>query len=193
MHGLKIVTPPAREPVSLSEAKAHCRIFGTDDDGLISGYIIAARTKIERSYNLALMTQTWDMTLPGWPDTCGHFLLGLSPVQSVTSVKYYDTSNVQQTLPAATYDFDGAQEPARLTLSFNYTWPITFNRLAPVAIRFVAGYGDQPGAVPEPIRLAILLMVGHFYENREAVLVGQTAADLPLGVDALLSPYRLYF
>lgn len=193
MHGLRIVTPPTAEPISLAEAKAHCRIYGSDDDGLIAGYIMAARSIVERAYNLALITQTWDMTLPCWPDPCGHFLLGLSPVQSVTSIKYYDTANVQQTLSATAYDFDGAQEPARVTLAFGYVWPMHYVRLAPIAIRFVAGYGSQPGSVPEPIRLALLLLVGHFYENREAVLVGQTAADLPFGVDALLSPYRVFY
>ncbi|MBK0032745.1 phage gp6-like head-tail connector protein [Erwinia sp. S43] len=44
----------------------------------------------------------------------------------------------------------------------------------------------------DDIRVAMLLLIGHWYENREGVTVGVTATTVPLAVDALLQPYRIY-
>lgn len=57
-------------------------------------------------------------------------------------------------------------------------------------VRYRAGYAD--GQVPAPIRHAILLLVGHLYENRMAVTAATAMGAMPLGVDALLSPYRVW-
>jgi uncharacterized phiE125 gp8 family phage protein len=56
----------------------------------------------------------------------------------------------------------------------------------------VAGYGGSH-TVPEPIKQAILLLVGAWFENREAVLTGTIVATLPFAVDALLAPYRVVY
>ncbi len=37
----------------------------------------------------------------------------------------------------------------------------------------------------------MLLLIGHFYENREIIITGASVAEVPYAVDALLNPYRL--
>lgn len=62
-------------------------------------------------------------------------------------------------------------------------------------VRWRAGYPAQDGksTVPAPIRHAILLMVSHLFNNRDAVTVtAAQPATLPMGVDALLAPYRVW-
>lgn len=46
--------------------------------------------------------------------------------------------------------------------------------------------------VPDAVRMAVLMLAGHFYENREATLVGVTAAELPFGVIDLIRPFRAW-
>ncbi|MFX7701355.1 head-tail connector protein, partial [Acinetobacter baumannii] len=64
-----------------------------------------------------------------------------------------------------------------------------------VTVRYRAGYAAQDGrsTVPAPIRHAVLLMVGHLYSNRDAVTTtAAQPAQLPLGVEALVAPYRIW-
>ncbi|MFZ5338746.1 head-tail connector protein [Enterobacter asburiae] len=59
---------------------------------------------------------------------------------------------------------------------------------------------DSPGCADDPdsillnddVKAAMLLLVGHWYANRETVSVGQTVAEVPFAVEALLQPYRIY-
>lgn len=44
----------------------------------------------------------------------------------------------------------------------------------------------------DDIRLVVLLLVGHWYENREASVTGVSVSTLPLAVESLLQPYRIY-
>lgn len=190
-YGLRLVAAPTIDPVSIAEARAHLRVDESADDGLIAGYILAARAYIEAVTGLALISQTFDMTLH---DFQSKIELPRAPVSSVTSIQYYDDANVLQTLSSAIYEIDTARVPAVIHLADGYDWPTVDDRVAAVVVRFVAGYGATPGSIPEPIRLAILLIVGHFYANREQVVVGAglIASQLPMGVDALVAPYKVH-
>jgi uncharacterized phiE125 gp8 family phage protein len=57
-----------------------------------------------------------------------------------------------------------------------------------ITVRIVCGYS----AVPEPLRLAMLLLIGHWWTNRDAVTTN-SLAELPLGVDSLMGPYRVFY
>ncbi|WP_368658694.1 head-tail connector protein [Budvicia aquatica] len=39
---------------------------------------------------------------------------------------------------------------------------------------------------------AMLLLIGHWYENRESVIIGTQASVVPIATDILLQPYRVY-
>lgn len=184
---LKLVTAPAFEPITTAEAKTHLRIDGSDEDTLIDGYIMAARQLCEMEARRAFVTQTFDLFLEQWPAS-DEIKLPRPPLQSVTSITYTDSNGNAQTMASADYLADTASEPGRVVLSYGGTWPSATLRPGPaIAVRFVAGYG-LAAAVPAMYKQAIKLLVGHWYENREQVVLapGLGAAQLPMGVKALL-------
>ncbi len=186
--GLTVVTPPASEPVSLAEAKAHCRIYGSEEDGLLAGYLVAARSHAEVYLGRALATQTLQFTIDGdWP--CDRIMLPRPPLQSVTEVTYSDTAGATQTLAAGQYRVDTTAHQGFIERAYGVTWPAVRDQSRTITVTYVAGYTQ----IPEPIRAALLLLIGHWYENREAVVIGQAPNEVPLGVDALLFPYRVFY
>lgn len=70
-------------------------------------------------------------------------------------------------------------------------WPQTYTREDAVRVTWAAGYGPAATDVPAAIRQAMLLMIGHWFENREASVVGVSVTDLPMAVNSLLAPYSL--
>lgn len=185
---LKLIIPPATEPVTTAEAKSHLRIDGIDEDDVIEGFIVAAREDCEDFQNRAFITQTWELTLDCWP----RFPLKLpkAPLISVSSIKYFDTENVETTLDASNYFVDIDSEPGRVDLGYNICLPTTVLRpINAVKIQYVCGYGAVDD-VPKAVKQAILLMVGHFYENREATS-DKKMEELPMAVCSLLWKNRI--
>lgn len=191
---LKLVTAPTEEPVTLADAKAHLRLDGTDEDSLVTSLITAARQWCEGYQNRAYVTQTWDLVLDAWPRDSepDRVRIPLPPLQSVASVKYMDADGVQATMPASDYLVDVASQPGRLVLAYGKSWPtVTLQPAAGIEIRFTAGYGAAT-AVPETVKQAIKLLVGNWYENREAVLTGTISKEIEFAVTALLGLERIW-
>jgi uncharacterized phiE125 gp8 family phage protein len=212
----QLITPPAVEPVSVAVAKSHLRVDFDDDDDLIAALISAAREMCEQKMNRAIFNQTyvlsldqfnygdWRSTIPMerrnplnfsalWESMA--LRLPMPRLVSVTSITYMDTFGSPQTLDPATYSVDNSSQPARVVPSINLSWPTTdYYVPGSVKVTYVAGsYGDGAtvNTCPSSIKMAILLLVGHLYENREAST--QLALKMiPLGVDALLNPYKFY-
>ena len=164
-----IVTAPAAEPITSTEAKLWLKEDGTDNDALVSSLITAARQFVEKDYDCALVTQTWDLFLDGFPtDPADNKIqLGLSPVASVTSVSYIDTEGATQTWASTNYVFDSSGLIPRMVLASNATYPATQSgRINSVTVRAVCGYGAA-SAVPETIKTAMKLTIALWYENRE--------------------------
>lgn len=189
--GLSLVTGPTMEPVSLAEAKAHCRITVPDEDAKLAGYVLAARRQAESYMRGAICTQTWDYTIDyGWPMVVvdcyvrTRIELPLHPVQSVTSVSYVDEAGATQTLSAGLYTLHKDRPVAHIEKAYNAEWPAVRAIPAAITVRFVAGYA--PESVPDEIRSAILLQTELLYDkdpgSRE--LIEQAR-------DALLDPYRV--
>ena len=190
MAGLRVVTPPSVEPVSVAEVKAQARVDLADEDTLIEGYIRAARETLERLLWRAFITQTLELTLDGWPEG-SEIRLPRPPLQSVTAVRYTTEDGTLKTLDPALYVVDAASEPGRVVLKRGKSWPSeTLVPAAGVKVEYVAGYGDQASDVPEPIRQAILLLAAHWYEHREAVSDGRMV-EVPMGVWWLVEPLRM--
>lgn len=197
MAGLKVITPPAAEPVTLDEAKDHLRVDGTDDDTSITAMIKAAREYCEGYQNRVYITQTLELALDGWP--CGNEIeLSRPPLQSVTSLIYTD-NGVDVTWPASNYIVDDYSFVARLVKAKNVSWPsATLPSVNGIKIRYVAGYPpdeavppDLAANVPQHVKQAIMLLVGHWYENRETVLIGSISKELEFTVQSLLSLDRV--
>ena len=185
-------TAPAVEPISLDEAKTHLRVLTSDDDGYISDLIKVARKKVEYDLRRALNSQTWKMYLDGFPANGDIIRIPYPPLQSISSIKYYDTSNSQQTWSSDEYEVDIYSEPARVAEVYGYTWPSTYSRMNAIEITFVAGYGDNASDVPWTVRQALFLLIGHYYENREATTDGRPLTSVPMGYENLIWTERAW-
>ena len=184
---LKVVTPPAVEAITLEEAKNYLRVDVTDDDILISDLITAARMFAEAYTWRAILPTTYEYYLESWP-VYGVIELPNPPLISVDFVRYTTANNVQFTLDASSYIVDTANEPGRVILKPNYSWPA--DELLPglpIVIRFTAGYA----VVPKPVRQAMLMLVAHWYENREAA-GERSIKEIAFAVESLLGQYRFF-
>jgi uncharacterized phiE125 gp8 family phage protein len=193
---LALVTPPSQGVITLAEAKAHLHEEDSDSDTVIAGMISAAQSMVEgpNGIGIALLTQTWRLNLDCWPHgpiwPNARINLFLSPVKKVSSVKYIDLAGTEQTLDTADYKVNVEASPAHIERGYNRIWPPARRETAAIKVEFIAGYGDAPSDIPQAIKAAMLLMVGHLYQNREAT-AANTLAEMPLGVTALLAPYRV--
>jgi len=188
----QITVEPAEEPITLTEAKAHCRVDWDDDDTIITAYITAARKFCEHYTNRVFITQTWRQNENVFNEP---IMLAVNPVQSITSVKYYDTDDSQQTLSSSNYQVDIASDEARIYEGVSAGYPsISLDVINPIEIIMVSGYG-LAAAVPEDIKSAIKIMTDFFYENRDMVNVPvasmATQIPIPSAVYAILNSYRL--
>ena len=186
---LKIVTPPGEEPLTLTEAKLHARAHDADDPKT-TRLIAAARKHTESFLQRALCTQTWDWFLDYGFGRCV-LELPMPPIQSVTHIKYVDDAGVLQTLDPSKYLVLGLghEEGSRVAPAYDEIWPVVRCLPEAVQIRFVTGYGAA-SAVPEDIKEAMLLIIGHLYAHREENHDFQLH-EMPLGALRLLSPYRI--
>lgn len=195
MHALapSLVTAPSADLIDVTAAKEHLRVDHSDDDDLIAGLIAAATAHLDGwggTLGRCLINQTWRETFRCFPP-CDRLRVRLAPVGSVTSITYRDAADVEQTLSTAAYagPFTDALG-AYVRLRNDAVWPSTYDRDDAVSITYVAGYGAAPSDVPQGIRHAVLLLVGHWYANREPVNIGNIASALPFAVDALLASHR---
>lgn len=202
---LASISPPSTEPITLGEAKAHLRVDLTDDDALITALIVAARQYAESETGRSLITQSWRLILDGFPGGRGPgtngsissllpgnaILLDQAPVQFISSIQYLDTGGAWQTLPESEWVAELQSAPARITPAFGKTWPAVLPQIGSVKVEFVAGYGDA-AAVPQGIKIWMLLRLGALYENREEVSAMRQGKIEPLPyVDRLLDAYRV--
>jgi len=175
--------------VTEDEANLHCRVEPgvAEDAPLIRALILAARNYVENQLNRSLITQTWALVLDTFP-SANEIMLPKGDVQSVTSVTTYDEADDSSVFTTDGYRVDTYGD--RITLVDGYSWPSDLRAHNGVIVTYVAGYGDEPEDVPGGIRQAILMLVAHWYENREAVATGTINTVIKLGVDAALSGYR---
>lgn len=192
---IKVITGPIAEPITLAEAKLHCRVFVSDEDALITSLIVAARQAVEGKTRRVLMQQTLERALdcfrePGAARKPHRLVIPCPPLASITSIKYLNTAGELTTLDPAEYVLDDHSEPARVTPANGTCWPETYAQANAVLIRYTAGYASA-AAVPQQIKSWMLMRIGMLYENRESVAAGISLAEVPF-VDSLLDPYRVW-
>lgn len=185
---LVLLAAPAVEPVTLAEAKAHLRIDGTAEDAFISSLIVTSRLHIEAALGLALITQSWAWTIDAWPKHAS-VELPMRPVQSIESVKIKAAGGAIMTLEDWRYVLDGSSALSRL-LPTATRFPEPGAIAQGIEIRFTAGFGAAASATPAAIRQALLLLIAHWFENREPMST-DTPKRIPDTVSELLAPYRV--
>ena len=176
-----LTTPPATEPVTLSEAKAHLRVTHGDDDVYIGTLIKTARGSIEAQTGLGLVPQAWSVFLDDWPDN-GVIELPLAPVLDIADIKTYGDDDTSAIIDPAHYYEDKISRPARIILRGSRSWVRPGRQANGIEILLTIGFTN----VPEPLREAVLQLVGHWYGTRG----DETADEKPLGLAQLIQPYR---
>jgi uncharacterized phiE125 gp8 family phage protein len=189
-NALQRIAAPATTPITLSEVKAQLRVEGPDDDVILTRIInvAVAYTDAQGALGQAMITQTWAQWMGANPTQSIKLMLG--PVQSVSAVKYYDLDGVLQTDSLSKYEVFGTGLTTTVQPKSGEKWPVAQDRADAIKIEFVVGYGDAPANVPDTVRHAMLLLVGHWYDNREVELIGSISKTLPFGYEPLLTSHR---
>ena len=179
---------PASEPVTLAEAKAHCRVEVSDDDAYITALITGVRIVAEQELQRTLITSTYKLILDGFPSD--QIDLPYPVLQSVTSLKYYDEAGVQQTLSAGLYRVDAVGQPG--SISTTDAWPKTQSRQDAVEVVYVAGW-TAAANVPQNIKQWMLMRIETLYDTRADFSVGRglVSIDMPFA-NSLLDPHRVW-
>ncbi len=180
---LRLITAPTIEPATVAEVKLDAKIDGIELDAPIAIYIAGARKNAESITGRALLTQTWELVLDEFPE--GSISIGMLPIRSITSVKYYDSSGVLQTLAANQYALDADTLPGWVRPAYGVTWPSTYSIENAVIVRFVAGYGDAATDVPAEIRMWIRAIA--------AAEADKQGCEVSEFVNGLLDGYKLYW
>lgn len=194
---LRIVQQPIAELVTLEEARNHLNLFAEGsplshpDDAMISAFLSTAREYIEQFTGQTFAQAEFEYRAV--PTSAG-IVLPVPPVNSIVSVSYLDEDDLLQTVDASVYRLndDDINTPV-VELKSGQSWPLA---TAVHRVRFSAGYslaGESPlfNVLPFAVKAAMLLLLGHYYENREATLAGAPITTIPLGVESLLRPYRI--
>ncbi|MGO4525592.1 head-tail connector protein [Microvirga sp. 2MCAF35] len=179
------ISGPAVEPIALAEMKAYLRVDdddGTQDD-LIAGLVKAARLMVEAASRRILIEQRWRVVLDRWP-AGGTILLPLSPVIAVDGIKITDASGDASDIPASAFEVDVLSDLPRITVN---DAPQPGKLRNGISIELRAGYGTAPEAVPATLKLAIRILVAHWFENRGDAIGEQI---LPPEALALVAPFQ---
>jgi uncharacterized phiE125 gp8 family phage protein len=196
---IKILARGTAEPVTLAEAKLHLRVDLSDDDALITAMISAARDMVERYTSRTLIYTAYRLTMDNWPydielprspaiEAEANLITGIAYI--TPRIRYYDGDGNQQTMTYAAGDFEVLLDnnPPLLVLPPSGIWPVTYPlQRGAIEIDWIAGYGAASTGIPQLLRIAIMMLVAHWYEHREAV--GSFGSEVPLAVDSVL---RLY-
>lgn len=194
----RIITQPTVEPLSLQTVKDHLKVQHDLDDTLITIYMIAARQQAEKLTGKKFITQTWEFDFSRFPDLRESIDIPVTPAQTIESIIYTDTQGDQQTFGTlsgspqtiAEYCLIRDTNNPRVALKLNQVWPIAAEIDNAVTLRVVAGLGDSGEDLPALWIAGMMLLAGHFYENRETVVVDDSrvqAIEIPMGIRDLLA------
>jgi uncharacterized phiE125 gp8 family phage protein len=179
-----LISGPAVEPVDLAGMRSHLRVDGSEEDDLIAGLVTAARLLVEAAARRVLVAQTWRIVFDSWP--AGRVLrLPLSPLAAVTRVAVADAAGNPVEFNPSVAEADPNADPPRLLVAAAVPDPGVPR--GGILVEASYGYGAAPEDVPEPLRLAVKILVARWFENR-GDLLGEQA--LPADAHALLAPFR---
>ena len=188
MRAYTVDTASTTAVISTADAKTYLKVDISDDDTLIDN-LVSSATESAQEYTNRFFTNT---TLIQYGTTFADLEnLLKSTVSSITHIKYYDSDNSQQTLASSVYALIPAIEPSVISLKVNQSYPSIADRTDAVECKYVVGYGSASTDVPNAIIEAIYLTIGHWYQNRQAVVVGSQVNTLPMGAKYLLDQYKV--
>jgi uncharacterized phiE125 gp8 family phage protein len=189
----RVVTPPVKEPISRAEAIDSARLASDTDTEALDLRIKAARAYVESRCGITIHETEYELVLDGWP--CGPLELPrATPLLGISSVKYVDSDEVENTVAPDTYVADTRKQPGRITLAFGQSWPsAALSPASPIRVTYRAGIASSPETECDAdLKMACLLIFGALWENREQEVVSDAnvaQAVLRFGIDALLNRF----
>ena len=184
-------TGPAVEPLTVAEAKLHLRVDISDDDVFIGTLITAAREWVEAYLDRTLITTQLILRAAEFPTEeleLARPPMVASGTATAVVITYTLADTTTATLSTALYRVDRTSTPGNVAPIINGTWPSDVIEDAnAVAVTYWAGYGPTSASVPATIRHACLMLIGHWYERRSAVLTGTISKPLEFAVESLLA------
>ena len=187
-RSFEITSDPTTPLLTTAEAKTHLKVDTTADDTYIDNLISAATQSAEKFTNRFFINTDLKQYGDTWSDIATLFK---SPVNSVTHIKYYDSDDSLQTLASSVYLTDLVSKPAKITLKVNQDFPNLSGRAMAVEVKYVVGTGEDVDSVDDLIKQAVNLTVGHWYQNRQAVVTGTIATQLPMTAKYLLDQFKI--
>lgn len=186
-RSLKVQTEPTVEPVSLAEAKAHCRVDTDADDSLIVAYIRAAREWVSAYMDETLVHTQYVMRLDSFPHEIELPRPPMATAGAATAVTVTYTGENQQTatLSATQYRVDRDSVPGVIRTLYNGSWPSHLLDYGSVTVTWWGGREPGSADIPQRVKNAILWLVGYWYERRVAA-DGINLTEIPFGVKSLL-------
>lgn len=185
---IEVITPPAMLPITLEEAKLHLRVDTTEEDEYILSLIIGALNFVETQTGRQLITASFRYTTDVAPADAV-INLPRVPLASVESVTYVNCDGTEEVISESDYRVAKGDHPKVTIPSRRYCRAEYFKRDDQYRIEFTAGYGFAED-VPESLKIAMRLLIGEFYSNREASTPANVR-ELPIGVDRILAQYQL--
>ena len=185
--GFKVITGPSAEPLLLSDVKDRLSVPDTHDDDDITAFIKSARLQAEGYMQKSIITQTVELALDEFPE---EIELIRGPVQSITSVKYIDENQSEQTVSSSDYSYDDYSPRTWLLKAYDYDWPTTLSTANAVKVRYVTGWGDAGADVPDDIITAMLLAIGHWLNFQSQIQSG-IPTRMPRQFYDLLENYKI--
>ena len=190
-YSLTVKTEPSTEPVTTAEAKEQLRIDSSDEDTFIDTLILAARIAAENFTGRRLITTVLEMRLDGFPVGGDAIWIPGPPLIVVNTMVYTHVDGTAGTSWASSkWTSDIYATPGRIVPAFGESYPATRDVPNAVTIDYDAGYGAA-SAVPGPIKHAMKMMLAHWWVNREEVVVGVSAATVPMAAQRLMWPYKV--
>jgi len=179
-RSLKRLTAPAAEPITLAEAKAHCRVDHSTDDSLIQGYITAAREWVEDYIDRSLVSQRLVMKLDSFPheiELPRPPMIASGTATAVTVTYVTGEAGGTATLSTSSYRVDRDATPGVIRTNYAGSWPSHLIDQNSVTVTWWAGYGD-PASVPQRVKNAMLMCVHELYEKRGDAAMPEAAMRL---------------
>lgn len=176
------------EPITLAQVKTRLRIDGNADDADLGLMIAAARSHVESMVSLSLVLSVWNLKIDSFPtERSGRIRLPFGPVNSISAFTYVDSGGVTRTL--STYQLIDEDGSASVYPSPGGVWPETqTGKFASVSITYAAGTWSIP--IDPDLIQAILMLIAHWYANRETVIVGTISKEIEAGLSFLIRQHR---
>ena len=184
-----VTVAPTNYPISLQDVKRNIGITIDDDSQDLSIFesIKSLTNWIEEYLNRSLITRTLTLDFDELEDD---LVLAGEPIQTITSITYYDTTNTQQTLSTDYYALDTSSAVANIYLKYGYSWPAHLEYRNSVTVTYIAGYGDTAASVPEAIRKAMLIIMDNWLRYQATSASGLPISTIPYAAEQLLRPFR---